>query len=80
MDRTSIAPSPTALLTLHECATIAEEVECELDRAAAVLDELLSHQEFPDATTELVAQNVLWMARKLERATDALYAHAKKAA
>jgi hypothetical protein len=75
MGKTSVPCHP---LTLIDCATIAEEVEADLDRVAVVVE--LIHGRFRDPSLEVVQGLLLGLARKLERGKDALYAQARAVA
>jgi hypothetical protein len=65
--------------TLLDCAAIAEDVEADLDRVAAVLDELTDRDGRRDPCLEFVSGALVDLARKLEAAKDALYTHAREA-
>jgi hypothetical protein len=64
----------TAALSLFDCAQIAEEVQCNLDRVAAVITLLANRENYADAALELIEENVLDLARKLEPVAAALLA------
>lgn len=70
------------MLSLHGCATTAEEVEHDLDRLAAVLELRCTAARrlgVDEPALELVTSQLRTLARRLEPTKDALYAHARLA-
>jgi hypothetical protein len=83
MGTQSLAPTPTPALPLYQCATVAEEVRCDLDRVAALLDELAHSRSCTssnegDPSLELVERLVSGLADKLRKAEDALYGNTRR--
>ena len=67
-------------LSLFGCATVAEEVEYDLDRLAEVLElrcAAARREGVTEPAVELVKSQLRTLARRLEGTKDALYAHAR---